>query len=62
MFCTSSNSLAFSSAMETCAVKALRRASSSAVNGPPRLLRAWVTPMHLPFLFTTGTQRMERVK
>ena len=62
MFCTSSKSLAFSRAIETWAVKALSRASSSAVKGPPRLLRAWVTPMTLPFLFATGTQRMERVK
>ena len=62
MFWTSSNSLAFSSAIETCAVKAHSRDSSSSVNGPPRLFRTWVTPMVLPSLLITGTHRIERVK
>ena len=62
MFWTSSKSLAFSSAIATCAVKALRRDSSSAVNGPPLLFSTWVTPMILPCLLMSGTHRIERVK
>ena len=62
MFCTSENSLAFSSAIEICAVKAFSRDSSSSVNGPPRLFSTWVTPMTLPAWLTMGTHRMERVK
>ncbi len=56
------DSLAFSSAIEICAVNARSRDSSSWVNGPPRLLSTCVTPMILPALLTIGTHRMERVK
>jgi hypothetical protein len=62
MFCTSANSLAFSSAIDICAVKARSRDSSSPVKGPPRLFSTCVTPITLPCLLTMGTQRMERVK
>ena len=62
MLCTSLKSLAFSSAMEICAVKALSLDSSSWVKGPPCRFKTWVTPMTLPSLVTTGVHRMERVK
>jgi hypothetical protein len=48
--------------MEICAVKALRRDSSSLVKGPPRLFSTCVTPIVFPVWFTTGTHRIERVK
>jgi hypothetical protein len=62
MFCTSANSLAFSSAIEICAVNARSRDSSSPVNGPPRLLSTCVTPITFPSLLTIGTHRIDRVK
>ena len=62
MACTLSKSLAFSRPMDTWAVKAFKRVSSSLVKAPPRLLSTWVTPMHLPSLLITGTHKIERVK
>ena len=59
---TSSKSFAFSRAIATCWVNALSRDSSSSVNPPPFLLRAWVHPIHFPSLLMMGTQSIERVK
>ena len=62
MLCTSAKSLAFSSEMAICAVKALSLDSSSAVKGPPRLFSTCVTPMTRPAGLTTGTHRIDLVK
>ena len=62
MVWTSSNSFAFSSAIETWAVNAFKRCSSSSVKAPPRLFKTWVAPITLASLLITGTHRMERVK